>query len=241
VSPPAAHRAEAAWSRLRTAALRARIAATRRLAGRRIARLYHYELLYRTHNFGSTRWMGVPIWQNVLDLWTMQETIAELRPALVIEIGTHRGGSALFYAQLLELLGGGRVITVDVVDARECEHERIEFLHGSSTDPEIVERVRAAARAAEGPVMVILDGDHGRENVARELELYAPLVTEGSYLLSQDGVIDELAIFRDSRPGPLEANREFLRANPDFEHDAERNGRYGLSHHPLGWLRRVRS
>lgn len=229
------------WPRLRAAALRAWTATWRRLAGRRIARLYHYDLLYRTENFGKTRWMGVPIWQNVLDLWTIQETIAELRPALLVEIGTHRGGSALFYAQLMDLLDNGRVITIDIVDEREHDHERIEFLHGSSTDPEIVERVREAAAAAEGPVMVILDGDHSRDHVARELALYAPLVTEGSYLLSQDGVIDELAIFRDSRPGPLAANREFLRHNPQFQYDAQRNELYNLSHHPLGWMRRVRT
>jgi cephalosporin hydroxylase len=74
--------------------------------------------------------------------------------------------------------------------------------------------------------------------VAQELELYAPLVTPGSFILSQDGVIDQIWFFRDSRPGPLPANRSFLERHPEFEHDRERNERFGLSHHPLGWLRR---
>jgi cephalosporin hydroxylase len=176
----------------------------------------------------------------VLDLWTIQETIAELRPGLLIETGTHRGGSALFYAHLLELLGHGRVITIDVADNREHEHERIEFMHGSSTDPEIAERVRAAAAEADGPVLVILDADHDRDHVAAELEIYAPLVTVGSYLLSQDGVIDELRGFRDSRPGPLAANVDFLRRHPEFEYDAARNERFNLTHHPVGWMKRLR-
>jgi cephalosporin hydroxylase len=118
------------------------------------------------------------------------------------------------------------------------EHPRIDFLIGSSTDPAIVEQARQAADAADGPVMVILDGDHSRDHVARELELYAPLVTPGSVLLSQDGVIDKLRMFSDSRPGPLPANEAFLESHPEFEHDRERNDRFLLTHHPVGWLRR---
>jgi cephalosporin hydroxylase len=207
--------------------------------GRRpVARLYHQDLIVKTGNFANTTWVGQPIWQNVLDLWTIQETISEIRPALLIETGTNRGGSALFYAHLMDLLGTGRVVTIDIVKLHELEHPRIDFLVGSSTDPEIVDQVRQAAAAADGPVMVILDGDHSRDHVARELELYAPLVTPGSVLLSQDGIIDELAMFADTRPGPLPANREFLERHREFEHDSERNDRFLLTHHPLGWLRR---
>lgn len=207
--------------------------------GRRpVARLFHNDLIAKTANFGTTSWAGAPIWQNVLDLWTIQETISEVRPALLVETGTNMGGSALFYANVMDALGEGRVLTIDVVELHELDHPRIAFLHGSSTDPRIVERVRAEAAAADGPVMVILDGDHSRDHVARELELYAPLVTPGSFLLSQDGVIDRLALFRDSRPGPLPANRDFLARHPEFEHDRERNERFLVTHHPLGWLRR---
>jgi cephalosporin hydroxylase len=204
-----------------------------------VARLFHQDLIVRTGNFASTSWLGVPIWQNVLDLWTTQETIAEVRPALLIETGTHRGGSALFYAQLMELLGTGRVITIDIVDKhQDVRHSRVTFLEGSSTDAGIAEEARRAAGEADGPVMVVLDGNHDRDHVARELELYAPLVTPGSFLLSQDGVIDQIWMFRDSRPGPLEANRSFLQRHPEFEYDRERNERFGVTHHPLGWMRR---
>jgi cephalosporin hydroxylase len=210
-----------------------------RAASRRVARLYHHDLIIKTGNFASTSWLGVPIWQNVLDLWTIQETIAEIRPALLIETGTNRGGSALFYAQLMELMGTGRVATIDIVDIHELDHPRIDFLHGSSTDPDIVAQVRDKASNADGPVMVILDGDHARDHVALELELYAPLVTPGSMLLSQDGVIDEFWMFRDTRPGPRAANRDFLSRHPEFEYDRDRGERFLLTHHPLGWMRRV--
>jgi cephalosporin hydroxylase len=207
--------------------------------GRRPAgRLFLNDLIAKTGNFDNTEWLGVPVWQNILDLWVIQETLSEIRPALLIETGTNRGGSALFYANVMDLLGTGRIVTIDVERLHELDHPRVEFLHGSSTDDAIVARARAAAEAAEGPVMVILDGDHSRDHVARELELYAPLVTPGSLLLSQDGVIDQLTIFSDTRPGPLPANREFLERHPEFEHDRERNEKFIITHHPVGWLRR---
>jgi cephalosporin hydroxylase len=207
--------------------------------GRRPAgRFFLNDLIAKTGNFNDTTWLGVPVWQNILDLWVIQETISEIRPALLIETGTNRGGSALFYANIMDLLGSGRVITIDIERLHELNHPRIQFLHGSSTDEAVVERVRVAAQATDGPVMVILDGDHSRNHVARELELYAPLVTPGSLLLSQDGVIDQLSMFSDSRPGPLPANREFLQRHPEFEHDRERNERFIITHHPLGWIRR---
>jgi hypothetical protein len=54
------------------------------------------------------------------------------------------------------------------------------------------------------------------------------------------GIIDEIGFFADSRPGPLPANKDFLARHPEFEHDRERNERFLLSHHPLGWMRRIR-
>jgi cephalosporin hydroxylase len=227
-------------SRVRAALLRRLLALWARTGRAPAGRLFLIDLIARTGNFNRTNWLGTPVWQNVLDLWTIQETIAEVRPALLIETGTNRGGSALFYAHLMDLMGAGRIITIDTERLHTLDHSRIEFLQGNSTDPVVASAVRDAAQAADGPVMVILDADHARDHVAKELELYGPLVTPGSYLLSQDGVIDQLAIFADSRPGPLDANREFLRRHPEFEHDRERNSRFIITHHPVGWLRRTR-
>ena len=100
-----------------------------------VAKLFHADLVAKTQNFQTIRWMGIEMRQNVLDLWTIQETITEVRPALLIETGTWDGGSALFYAQLMDLLGEGRVLTIDIDDKNELDHPRMEFLHGSSTAP----------------------------------------------------------------------------------------------------------
>jgi cephalosporin hydroxylase len=210
----------------------------RRTAGSLVAKLFHGDLVLKTENFADVRWLGRPVWQSVLDLWTIQEVISELRPTLLVETGTYRGGSALFYAQLLDALDQGRVITIDVERLRDLDHPRIMALTGSSTAPEILEQVESAARDTEGPVMVILDSDHSEAHVRRELEAYGPLVTSGSVLLAQDGIIDELFMFRAGRPGPLPAIRAFLRAHPEFVADERLNGRFLASQHPSGWLRR---
>src|SRR5262249_28483034 len=117
-----------------------RISATQRRASealrRRTRKLREHEflreLVARTNNFRDVTWLGHPIWQNVLDLWSLQEAISEIRPALLLETGTYRGGSALFYAHLFDLLGRGRVVTVDVERMHQVEHPRIDFLIGSS-------------------------------------------------------------------------------------------------------------
>jgi cephalosporin hydroxylase len=210
----------------------------RRLLAPVVHQLFFADLIHKTCNFGAVKWLGNPIWQNVLDLWIIQETIAEVKPGLLIECGTNRGGSSLFYANLFDLMGEGAVITIDVERMHKLSHPRVTYLIGSSTSPEIVDRVRQKAAACRGPVMVILDSDHAQKHVARELECYAPLVTEGSYCLVQDGVIDTFRDFRGGRPGPLPAIDAFLASTPDFEVDQERTSRYLITHHPKGWLKR---
>jgi cephalosporin hydroxylase len=199
---------------------------------------FHSALIEHSQNYGKTLWLGNPIWQNVLDLWVIQETIAEVRPALLIETGTNRGGSSLFYANLFDLMGFGRIVTIDIAKLHELTHPRIDYLLGDSSSSEVVARVRDIQANHPGPVMVILDSDHSESHVTREMNAYAPFVTPGSYMLVQDGVIDRLPRFADARPGPLPAIEKFLLGHHEFELDAERCNRFLLSHHPKGWLRR---
>jgi cephalosporin hydroxylase len=199
---------------------------------------FFQDLIARTKNFGTVTWLGYPIWQNILDLWTIQETISQIRPALLVECGTNRGGSALFYAHLMDLLGHGRVISVDITRMHNLTHPRIEFLIGSSIDKSIVGYIENQARLASGHVLVILDSDHSARHVHLEMEAYGPIVSPGSYMLVQDGVIDQLEVFQSDRPGPLVAITEFLSRHPEFQVDVERCERFVISHHPYGWLRR---
>ncbi len=199
---------------------------------------FHAELIEKTDNFGDVTWLGHPVWQNVLDLWSLQEAIAEIRPAVLLETGTNHGGSALFFAHLFDLLGEGRVVTVDVEKLHEMGHPRIDFLIGSSIDEHVLAQMREAAAAATGPVMVVLDSDHAGSHVALELEAYSQFVTPGSLMLCQDGIIDLMPKMVSGRPGPLAAVREFLSRHPEFNIDQRYDHRFLISHHPAGWLRR---
>lgn len=201
---------------------------------------FHDKLVRKTNNFGNITWLGQPVWQNVLDLWTIQETLFEVKPDLLIECGTNRAGSAMFYAQLFDLMGKGRIVTVDVEKLHSATHPRVEFLLGSSVAEPILQIMQQRVAASPGPVMVILDSDHSMKHVRAELEAYACFVTVGSYCMVQDGVIDTLKRFRRGRPGPLPAIEDFLRGRTDFVVDQERCDRFLITHHPKGWLKRVR-
>ncbi len=210
-----------------------------RLVRPRVRELFFRDLVEQTGNFGAVSWMGQPIWQNLFDLWTIQEVIVSLRPALLLECGTNRGGSALFYAHLFDLLGHGRVVSIDIERLHDISHPRIDFLIGDSTAPAMVEQVAEMVEDAQGPVMVILDSDHSEAHVRRELDCYAPFVTPNSYFLVQDGVIDTLSSFASARPGPLPAIKSFLNSRDDFTVDHALCDRFPVTHHPLGWLQRV--
>lgn len=195
-------------------------------------------LIAHTSNYGNVTWLGKPIWQPVLDVWTLQETIFEVQPELLIECGTYKGGSAHFFGDLFELMGKGRVITVDIVKLHELAHPRVTYLIGDCASPEIVQQIRAEKEKVTGPVMVVLDSDHTAAHVKKELDAYHSFVTPGSFLHVQDGAIDVLPNYTHARPGPLVAIEAFVAEHSEFEVDLERSGKFLITQHPKGWLRR---
>jgi cephalosporin hydroxylase len=188
--------------------------------------------------WNNTAWLGVPLWKNPLDLWVYQEIIWEVKPALIIETGTWRGGSAFYFASLLDLIGDGKVITIDHSPGKgRPEHPRVEYITGSSIAPEIFELVASRVAAADGPVLVILDSNHRQEHVAAELEKYPSWVTPGSYLIVEDTNINGHPVNPFFGPGPMEAVNDFLPRHPEFEVDSTRE-KYMVTHNPRGYLRR---
>lgn len=201
-------------------------------------RAFTDELIRVSDNFGHVTWLGFPIWQNILDLWSLQEAVTEIRPRVILETGTNRGGSALFYVCLMSLLGiNGRVVTVDIERMHEIQHPNIDFLIGSSLSDEVLSHMQEVVRATGDPVLVVLDSDHSCAHVKAELNAYHDFVTPGSLLLCQDGIIDEME-WKSACPGPLPAIHEFLSEHPEFEVDQRYNRRFIVTHHPDGWLRR---
>ena len=200
-----------------------------------------HQLYYNSGQWASnTRWMGVPAQKCPLDLWIYQEIIQEIKPDLIIETGTCYGGSALFLSQMCDLVGNGKVITIDVkpldVETRP-NHERLCYRTGSSIDPDVVRSVGASAALAR-TVMVILDSDHSRDYVVEEMQCYAPFVTRGSYLVVEDTDVNGHPICPDHGPGPAEAVAAFLASHPEFEVDTSRE-KFMLTQNPGGYLRRI--
>jgi len=197
-------------------------------------RLY-YESEDRT--WKNTFFLGVRTAKCPLDLWIYQELLFELRPELIVECGTAWGGSALYLATICDLVGTGRVLTIDVADdPSRPQHPRITYLHGSSTSDEVVATVHHEASSA-GSVLVLLDSDHSCEHVAGELAAYGLLVTPGSYLVVEDTNVNGHPVLPEFGPGPWEAVDEFLATHPEFVVDDERE-KFFLTFNPRGFLRR---
>lgn len=197
-------------------------------------------------------WLGIPLIQYPGDALMMQELIWKVRPQIIIETGLAHGGSAVFYASILELLGRGRVISVEV-EIRQYNRvailghplaHRIEMIEASSIDPATVEEV--GNRIEDGQkVLVTLDSNHSYEHVRQELELYAPLVSEGSYIVAMDGAQAMVADMPRGKPewredNPLRAIHDFLRDHPEWEIDPHYN-RLLVTSNPDGFLRRKRT
>ena len=195
-------------------------------------------------------WLGIPIIQLPEDMVVMQELIWKVRPDVIVESGVAHGGALVLYASILELLGRGRVIGIDVeirkynrlaIEAHPLSH-RIQLIEGDSLAEETVEAVRSRIRPGER-VMVALDSNHTREHVSGELERYAPLVTPASYLVVFDAVMALVSDAPSAGEGwdadnPLEAVREFLAGNGDFEVDRSYE-RLAVTYCQGGFLRRV--
>lgn len=197
-------------------------------------------------------WMGRPIIQYPQDMIAMQELIWRIRPDLIIETGIAHGGSLIFYASLLELIGKGEVLGIDI-DIREHNRreieahpmfKRIRMIEGSSVSEDMALQVSKAVKGKES-VMVCLDSNHTHEHVLRELEIYAPFVTPGSYIVVFDTIVEDLP--DNYLPGrawsrgdnPKTAVREFLRRNPHFEVDAAIDHQLMISVAPGGYLKRI--
>jgi cephalosporin hydroxylase len=186
---------------------------------------------------GNTSWLGVGVIKCPLDLWVYQEILFSLRPDLIIETGTLVGGSAYFIASMCDLIGKGRVITIDVESGPgRPNHPRITYLTGSSVDPDIVATVEQSIAPGE-KVLVLLDSWHQGDHVLQEMRAYSPFVTEDSYLIVEDTNINSWRPRDRVQPGPLEAVREFLRDDDRFEIDRSWE-KFFMTFNPSGFLRR---
>lgn len=189
------------------------------------------------HRNGIVRWMGWPMMKCPLDLWVYQEILTEVLPEVIVECGTAYGGSAMYFSCLMDLIGRGRVITVDVRrEEKMPNHDRITYLNGSSTDPAIVSQVKELVGDAKS-VLVVLDSDHSYEHVRKELAAYGDLVTPNSYLIVEDTNLGH-EVRKDYGRGPREAVADWIVGRRDYVIDRSRE-RFLLTYNAQGYLRRL--
>ncbi len=210
---------------------------------RRVLESFHkiyYENPWRT--WFRTNWLGVPVFKCPLDLWVYQEIVHERSPDVIVETGTAFGGSALYLATVLDTIGKGGVTSIDIAESFDGkprpQHERITYLKGSSTNPEILKKVRQMI-PEDGEVLVILDSDHSAPHVLAELKAYAPLIRPGGYLVVEDTNINGHPVLPEHGPGPMEALKEFFQSleSEGFQHDSSRE-KYYLTFNPMGYLQK---
>jgi len=209
-----------------------------------------------SYNFS---WMGLPIIQYPQDMIAMQEIIWEIKPDLIIEAGIAHGGSLIYYSSLLELTGDNDAIVLGIdVDIRKHNRilieshkmsKRIKMIEGDSTSSDIAKKVYDLAKNKKR-IIVCLDSNHTHDHVLKELKIYAPLTSIGSYCVVFDTIIEDLPAdyMPDGRPrpwnpgnNPKTAVKDFLKYNSDFQIDKNIDNKILISVSPGGYLKRVKS
>lgn len=201
-------------------------------------------------------WLGRPIIQHPQDIVAFQELIWQVQPDLIIETGIAHGGSVIMSASVLELIGRpAKVVAIDIDirkhNRREIEKHRmfklgrIVLIEGSSIAPDIMRRVKSLAKGKKR-VLIFLDSSHAHAHVLKELELYSPLVSKGSYIVVGDTIVEYMAkgAVKDRPWGkgsnPYTATQKFLKKNKRFKNDETWEHRLLVTAAPGGFLKRVR-
>jgi len=210
--------------------------------------------IVRTSYIFNFSWLGRPVIQLPQDLFAMQEIIWTIKPDFIIETGIAHGGSLIFYASMLELIGKGKVIGIDI-DIRQHNRTEIEkhpishrivMIEGSSVSQGVVDQVKSITSGAKS-MIVSLDSHHTHEHVLKELELYTPFVSVGSYCVVFDTAVEDLSrefpiIDRPWGPGnnPKTAVWEFLKKNDQFVIDKDIETKILITAAPDGYLKRIK-
>jgi cephalosporin hydroxylase len=207
---------------------------------------YHYYYIHQGYKYGlpemQQTWLGRHIIKSPADCWAYQELIWRTKPDIVLELGVMFGGASVFLAHVLELIGHGEVLGVDISLANLKEKPapggRISYIEGDSGSARVLDEV---ARRCEGKnVLVIADSDHEKEHVLKELRLYSRFVRTGGYYVVEDTLNDVMGFHPVPNEGPLAAARQFLAETDEFEVDRRLPEKYLMSLSPDGFLRRVK-
>jgi cephalosporin hydroxylase len=169
-----------------------------------------------------------------------QMIIGEVRPDLIIEIGSHEGGGAMYLSDLLAAYNiRGEIHTIDIHDDAKknvAGYSNIKFFENGAEnyDLDLVKNF--------DKVLVIEDAAHTYECSKSAINKFASIVSVGSYLIVEDGIVNELGIEKEYRGGPLRAIREFLPEHPEFIVDRKWCDMFGknATFNVNGYLRKIK-
>ncbi len=200
---------------------------------------------YENNVWDRTSFLGVKCLKSVLDLWNYQEILAEIRPGLVIEMGSYLGGATLFFSVILAKINpDGAVIALDTkpdrIDPRVCGQENVRIVCASSTDPSTAALLKNERIGRAGPAFVILDTKHDKEHVLAEMINLRSVLKSGDYLIVEDSNFNGHPVLPGFGPGPMEAIMEYETLYPDdYVHDSSRENKFGFTFAPRGFLIRA--
>lgn len=170
-----------------------------------------FKWLYNRNAHKDSKYRGIKVMKLASDLWNYHELIFDRKIDYVLETGTFRGGSALWFADCLALRGGKKVFSVDINSAPPIDHELIEFIVSSSIRSDMLDRVFSEI---DGNLLVVLDSDHRASHVYKELCAIVPRMKSGDYLIVEDGIVNGHPVDPGYGPGPWEAVQQFKTENP---------------------------
>jgi cephalosporin hydroxylase len=164
----------------------------------------HHKVTYR----------GIKMIKNPFDYLLYQMIINEVKPDLIIEVGTNHGGTALYMSDMLDLIGKGEIHTIDVteypMDERVINNKRIKRFLGGYQAYDL--------KNCEGyeKILVIDDGSHLYEHTLEILQKFQDVVTPDSYFIVEDGALIHIGLTKDYGGGPVRAIEEFLQTNDNY-------------------------
>lgn len=190
----------------------------------------------------NVTWLGQPIYKIPVDMINYQELIYQIQPDYIIETGTDAGGSAFFYASILDFIGHGKVITVGINEFKKPQSkifDRVICLSGDSVSQDIHKQIQDIIGDTKNNI-VNLDSDHTKDHVLKELHVYSQYVGIGNYIIVEDSNINGHPVEPNWGPGPYEAIDDFLATNHDFEIDDYWEKKHLISFSVNGYLRRIK-
>lgn len=196
------------------------------------------DAFWRSFAWRQTKWLGRSVPKNPTDLVVYQELIATVRPDWIVETNTGGGGRTFFLASVCDLVGHGRVVSIDVEAAPKLpEHPRITYLAGDMVDDAVVEQVRELV--GEPARALVLFGLANRQRLMTAFEAYSPLVPVGSYIVLEDTITNGHPVWTGMGPGPAEAIKGILAMHREFASDPTME-KLALTFNPGGFLKRIR-